>query len=222
MKKSRMQTLPLRIMTVNLTLANRAVFAYNIFSIFANGEIDLENNASSAGVKHGGLFNTAEIKILICYILSTVNEPVPVNMLANVLHYEGIANAFEVSDAIVSLAKSGHIKQFNAEEDTYLITESGTDVAQTLKTSLSITVKERACNAAIKMLSRFKNAKSTEFNIIKENGLTYIDCKLLDGTNSFADIRLQVADDMQANSIKEKFLNNPSEIYSGLIGLLTN
>lgn len=181
----------------------------------------MENNASSAGVAHGGLFNTAEIKILICYILATIGEGVPVNMLANVLHYEGIANAFEVSDAIVSLARSGQIEQSNAEDDTYIITESGRNVAQTLKTSLSMTVKERACNAAIKMMSRFKNAKSTDFKVTKENGLTYIDCKLLDGRSPFAEIRLQVADDLQANRVKEKFLNDPSSVYLGLIDLLT-
>ena len=38
----------------------------------------MENNASSAGVEHGGLFNTSEIRILICYVLSAIDEPGPV------------------------------------------------------------------------------------------------------------------------------------------------
>ena len=46
----------------------------------------MEKNASGAGVSRGGLFSTSEIKILICYILSAIDEPVPVDMLANVLH----------------------------------------------------------------------------------------------------------------------------------------
>ena len=69
----------------------------------------MENDAIGAGVKNGGLFNTAEIKILICYILNAVKEPVPAAMLSNILHFEGIANGFEVSDAMASLAESGHI-----------------------------------------------------------------------------------------------------------------
>ncbi len=181
----------------------------------------MENNAVSAGVTNGGLFNTAEIKILICYVLATVNEPIPVLLLANVLHYEGIANAFEVSDAVISLTNSGHIEQADAAEDTYIITKSGRDIAQTLKTSLSITVKERAYNAAIKMLSRFKNAKSVDCIVENESGNTYVTCSLKDGDNTFASIRLQVADDMQARSIKEKFIDDPSRIYAGLIELLT-
>ena len=96
----------------------------------------MENNASSAGVERGGLFNTSEIRILICYVLSAIDEPVPVNMLANILHYEGIANAFEVSDAVVSLADSKLIEQVDPKDDTYIITSSGRDIAATLNTSL--------------------------------------------------------------------------------------
>ncbi len=181
----------------------------------------MENNATSAGVERGGLFNTAEIKILICYILSAVDEPVPVNMLANVLHYEGIANAFEVSDAVVSLYKSGKISLFDQKEDTYTVTDSGREIAQTLKTSLSLTVKERAYTAAIKMMSRFKNAKSTDFKITKEDTGTYITCTALDGTKPFFGIKLLVTDEAQAHCIKEKFLSDPSNIYCELIELLT-
>ncbi len=181
----------------------------------------MENNASSAGVNNGGLFNTADIKILICYILSSIDEPVPVNMLANVLHFEGVANGFEVSDAVMSLANSGHIKQFSTEDDTYVITESGKAVSQTLKTSLSITVKDRALNVVLKMLSRFKNAKSIDCKFENEDGHTFVTCSLLDGSSPFASIKLQVADEMQAQIIKERFIDDPSRIYSGLIELLT-
>ena len=52
----------------------------------------MDKDAVSMGVKPvGGLFSTAEIKILICYILDTIGEPVPANELTNTQHYEGIA-----------------------------------------------------------------------------------------------------------------------------------
>lgn len=182
----------------------------------------MERDAASAGVSPvGGLFNTTEIRILICYILSSINEPVPGQMLANVLHYESIANYFEVSDAIAFLCESGHIKVFNEQEDTYVITDSGRDVAKTLKTSLPYAVKDRAYAAAIKMVSRFKNAKETDIKITKENGSTYITCSALDGELPFMSVKLLVTDESQANCIKEKFLNDPSAIYSGIIELLT-
>lgn len=181
----------------------------------------MENDASSAGVRLGGLFSTTEIRILICYILHTVNEAVPVNMLANVLHYEGIANGFEVSDAVVYLAKSGHIKQVDEKDDTYIITESGRDVADTLKTSISYSSKDRAYKATLRMLTRFKNAKDTAFNITHENGNTYFNCSLLDGGVPFMSVKLMITDEAQAECIREQVLEDPSALYSAVIDTLT-
>lgn len=182
----------------------------------------MEKDAVSAGVEPiGGLFNTAEIKILICYILNTIKEPVPANMLGNLLHYEGIANAFEVSDAIATLTENGQLVLVNESDDTYTVTDKGTNVAETLKTSLSFSVKERACAAALKMMARFKNARDTDIKIIKEDDDTYIRCTALDGNKPLISVKMLVADDTQALSIKERFLNNSSEIYSSIIELLT-
>ena len=181
----------------------------------------MERDAVSAGVSRGGLFNSAEIKILVCYILSNIDEAVPGQMLANTLHYEGIANCFEVNEAIASLVNSGQLVVESKEDDTYVITDSGRDIAETLKTSLPFTVKEKAYIAAFKMVSRFKNAKSTDISFVKENGRTYISCSALDGKLPFMTIKLMVSDEGQAQCIKECFLNDTSTIYSKLIEMLT-
>lgn len=182
----------------------------------------MEKDALSAGVSEiGGLFTTAEIRVLICYIFSSINAAVPGNLLANTLHYEGIANCFEVNDSIDYLCKNGHLKLINADDDTYVITESGKDIANTLKSTLSIVVKERAYNVAVKMYSRFKNTKETDFKISRENNKTFITCSAIDDDTPFMSIKLMVSDEEHAIHIKEKFLNNPTEIYSTLIDLLT-
>ncbi len=181
----------------------------------------MNKDASGAGVERGGLFSTAEIKILICYILNAINQPVPAGMLVNVLHFEGIANAFEVSDAIVSLAASGQIVSVDDGDETYSITDSGRDTAETLKSSLSSVVKERAYLAVMKMFARFKNAKDNIFDITHENDATYLSCSALDGGRPFLTVKLLVADESQGNFIKDKFLENPSRIYSKIIEMLT-
>jgi len=182
----------------------------------------LEKDALTAGVSEfGGLFTTAEIRVLICYIFSSINKEIPGNLLANTLHYEGIANCFEVNDSIDYLCKKGQLKLVNREDDTYIITESGKDVAETLKTSLSVVVKERAYNAALKMYSRFKNAKETDIKISREDDKTFITCSAFDNDTPFMSIKLLVSDEEQAIHIKEKFLSNPTEIYSTIIDLLT-
>ena len=182
----------------------------------------MEKDAVSAGVsKIGGLFSTAEVRILLCYILSTINQPVPGRMLADTLHYEGIANCFEVNESIASLCETGQLEVYNEKEDTYVITKSGRDIAETLKTSISFTVKKRAYSAAVKMVSRFKNAKETDIQVTKEDGCTYVTCSTVDNNIKFMSVKILVADTEQANTIKENFLDNPSEIYGQIINMLT-
>ena len=181
----------------------------------------MEKNASGAGVSRGGLFSTAEIKILICYILTAIDEPVPVDMLANVLHYEGLANAFEVSDAVVLLSESGQIVATDDSEQVYKITDSGRATATTLKASLSSVVKERAYLAVMKMFAKFKNSKDNVFEITHENDATYLSCSALDGGKPFITIKMRITDEDQGRFISEKFLENPSAIYSKIIEMLT-
>ncbi len=182
----------------------------------------MEKDALTAGVSEiGGLFTTADIRVLICYILSSIEGAVPGNLLANTLHYEGIANCFEVNDSIDHLCKSGQLELVNKEDDTYIITESGRNVAETLKTTLSIVVKERAYDAAIKMVSRFRNTKETDIKISREDNKTFITCSAFDSETPFMSVKLLVSDEEQALHIKEKFLSDPTKIYSSIIDLLT-
>ena len=182
----------------------------------------MEKDALTAGVSEiGGLFTTAEIRVLICYIFTSINKAIPVNLLANTLHYEGIANCFEVNDSIDYLCKNGQLELVDKDDDTYKITQSGIDVAETLKTTLSIVVKERAYNAALKMYSRFKNTKETDIKISRQDDKTFITCSACDNDEPFMSVKLLVSDEEQAIHIKEKFLNNPTEIYSTIIDLLT-
>ena len=188
----------------------------------AKEDIKLDKDALSVGVQPiGGLFSTAEIKILICYILDTIGEPVPANELINTLHFEGIANAFELSDAITLLSKSGLIAPTDESGSSYIITRSGSDTAKTLRDSLSYVVKERACAAALKMLAKFKNAQNTDIKITHEDGRIYINCTALDRGVPFIGIKLLVGDETQALAVKESFLERANKLYPLIIQILT-
>ena len=181
----------------------------------------MDSDASSAGVLNGGLFSTTEIKILICYILNAIKEPVPASMLVNILHFEGIANGFEVSDAMSSLASSGHIAPSFDDGSYYEITDSGKQIADELDSSLSLTVRKRAYIATLKMLAKIKNAKGTRFNISNENGHSYITCSAVDGKVTLIEVKMLIPDEKSGTYIREKFLENPSEIYSDIIEKLS-
>ncbi len=181
----------------------------------------MEKDAISAGVsKIGGLFSTADVRILICYILSSFDEPMSGNMLCEVLHSEGIANTFEVSDSIAFLIDNGHIKELT-DNGGLIITASGLDVAKTLNTNLSFIVKDRAFTAVLKAMVKLKNSKETDFVIEKEYGRVFITCSALDQGKPFMSIRLLLGDEEQALFVKKKFLENTSEIFSTIYEMLT-
>jgi len=182
----------------------------------------LEINASNAGVAHGGLVSTDEIRILICYILHTIKQPVPAQQLSELLHYEGIANYFEVSSAFAALDDNGLIIKNENDSELYEITPKGSDVAVTLKTSVPLTVREKAYSLAVRMLSIIKYAKETKIDIKPLDVGYSIKCAIVEGDLELMAVSLFVPDEAQAQSIKERFINDPTIIYSGVIEILTD
>ncbi len=181
----------------------------------------MDFDAVTAGVLPGGLVSSAEVKVLICYILDCVSEPVSATGLCELLNFEGIANIFEVSDNIEALIKNGHIVCVSKEDDLYTVTESGSDVAKTLKSTVPLTIRDKACKATLNMLARIRHTNETDIAITREGDNTYITCSALDNNKSIMSVKLLVSDENQAISIKNKFIENPSEIYSQIIDLFT-
>lgn len=181
----------------------------------------MERDATNAGVALGGLVSTDEIRILICYILDSIKEPVPYQKLSELLHYEGIANYFEVGNAFASLSDNGHIVADENDSECYVITESGSRIASTLKTSVPLTIREKTYALTVKMLSKIKYAKESKIDITPIDKGYNIRCAVVEGDIELMSVSLFVADKDQALNIKELFLDDPTLIYSGIIELLT-
>lgn len=181
----------------------------------------MKYDAVSAGVSPGGLINTTEIKVLICYILKSVGEPVPANRLCEELFFEGIANNFEVSDCMEALSKNGSIICTDEATQSYTVTESGGTIASTLKATVPLSIREKACKTVLKMMAGIRNAKETDISITRSGDNTYISCSALDNGYPIMTVQLLVSDEVQANAIKAKFLDNPAELYSKIIDLFT-
>ena len=68
-------------------------------------------DAFSAGVEPGGLYTSQEIKILICYMLLGVGEPMERQMVTELIAGNGMANFFETAAAVDELARQGHLTE---------------------------------------------------------------------------------------------------------------
>lgn len=181
----------------------------------------LEIDATNAGVAKGGLVSTDEIRILICYILHTLRQPVPYQPLSELLHFEGVANYFEVGAAFSALGENGLITESKKESGCYKITPEGSRVAETLKASVPISVREKAYALTVKMLSRLKYEKETEIEITPLEVGFNVRCTIKEGELELMSVTLFVPDEAHARSIKQRFIDDPTVIYSGVINLLT-
>jgi hypothetical protein len=182
----------------------------------------VEKDAISVGVGKGGLKSTAEIKILVLYLLMNVDEAVPSNQIADLLHIEGIANTFEVNEAFYELNKNELIFEDVKGSETYLINDKGRDVGQTLQSSVPFTIREKSVKLLKKMLQRNRHMKETNIKISHENdGSIKITCSAIENEKVIMSFTLQAADDAQAIRIRENFLDDPAVIYRTLIDMLT-
>ena len=71
------------------------------------------------------------------------------------------------------------------------------------------------------MMAGIRNAKETDISITRSGDNTYISCSALDNGYPIMTVQLLVSDEVQANAIKAKFLDNPAELYSKIIDLFT-
>ena len=67
----------------------------------------MANNAFTAGVKPGGLNNSAEIRILLCYLIQNVPEPLSQEEIERALLGEELVNYFELASALSQLCDRG-------------------------------------------------------------------------------------------------------------------
>lgn len=175
-------------------------------------------DAFGDGVKPGGLYTEKEIKILICYMLNGVGEPMPETAVTEILYSGEMANFFEVSAAVQELLQRGHLQ----EEDGLLsLTETGRQVASTLARMVPFTLRERSVEAAVKLMARQKRQRDTEVIITPDKKGCLVTCRICDGKDPLMEVTLRVGDEWQAKLIKERFLEEPTLSYRSLIAVLT-
>lgn len=179
----------------------------------------MNHDAFSAGVEPGGLYSSQEIKILICYMLAGVDEPLPRQSVLEIIATGGMANFFEAGAAIDELIRLHNLTE--GEDGRLYLTEDGRQAASTLSGMIPFTLRERSVQAALKLLTRMRREKENRVKVKKLEHGRLVTCEIQDAGQPLLSFSLRVADDLQAGLIRERFLEDPTLIYSSLIALLT-
>ena len=183
----------------------------------------MEFDAFDAGIELGGLRSRDDIRLLICYLLKSIDAPMTRQMLNDSMQEDGLANFFEVGQAIEELLKTGNITtDILQDEEVLIVTERGREAAELLQTSLPRTVREKAVKSAIRLTTRAKVERDNKIEVKKEDDGGYtITFTLFDRGTELMKLSIYVVDSLQLEQVKQNFINDPVKVYSSIITSLT-
>lgn len=182
----------------------------------------LEHNALTAGVTPGGLWNQSDIKLLICYVLSSVGEPLSKEDVVLILQDKNLANYFEINDAFEAQVSLGNVEK--TPEGLYVITENGRKISETLDTRLPLSVRDKALESAVRLMSYARNRREHKVEIKPVEKGVEVTCHISSGEKTKKDlmtITVLVGDAKQAAMVEETFHKNPQRIYQALLCAMT-
>ena len=182
----------------------------------------MDNNTFSEGIAPGGLRDKAEIKLLVCYLLKTLNKSLSRTQINEILQEYKIANYFEVNQALSELISGGQVTADLCDGDE-LITITGKamfDVAS-IERSLPKTVREKAVNAALKVLTRERIKRESRVEVTKLEHGYHVHFTVFDMETELLKLTVYVTDESQVEVAKNNFFNNAVTLYSDVISLLT-
>lgn len=176
------------------------------------------------GVEPGGLKEVYQVKILICYLLNSIDKPLLKDQINYVFQCDRLVNYFSFTTAFNELIKTNHLKiNIIDNKEFYSLNDIGIETALKLEKSLPRSLKDKVVKTAIILLTKVEKDKFNKISFEKNNDIQYIKCLIKDVPNTdLMDLKVYVPDIPQGEFIKQNIENNTSNIYRGIISLLIN
>ncbi|MBR2175605.1 MAG: DUF4364 family protein [Clostridia bacterium] len=181
----------------------------------------MDYDAFAAGVEPGGLRNTNEIGILICYILDKADRPFPQSDLIEVIQSNGMANYFETTSALSELIRCGNIVYDDEEQTVLSISKEGRLISKLLNNELSLSIRQKAVSATMKLAEKRKIEQENPVVITKaDDGGYNVSLRITDGIRDLMKMEVFVPDKKDANLVKRNFHSNPERLYSIMLAAI--
>ncbi|MBQ3588781.1 MAG: DUF4364 family protein [Oscillospiraceae bacterium] len=179
----------------------------------------MDNKAITAGVRTGGLTDRTEIKILLCYLLASLKQPITQNQLIECVCGQELVNYFEMQSALQHLLDNRLIKE---DEQGFSILPEGAEIAQQLESAVNTTVKRYAYTMAVNLLQYEALKKQNKTEIIPlEDGGYELKCSIEDSDFSLFSMTVRMPDEKSAKLAGEQFVMKGQDIFRVMLGITT-
>ena len=181
----------------------------------------MDYDAFTGGVEPGGLRTKNQIRILICYLLSSVDAPLSRQDIIGIMQDNGLANYFEVTDALAELLDKGNITADAEHPDLLSATRQARMIAKQLDAAVPLSVRERAVSAAVNLLAAAKRERENKVEINRTERGYNVTCHVSGGDMELMSLTVYVPDLYQARVVKKNFHRDPQRVYNLLLAALT-
>jgi predicted transcriptional regulator len=159
-----------------------------------------------------------QVKILIAYFLSRINQLCTPNQLTEIATGEGIVNYFTYTEAVSAMLENGTLELAEIDgTEYYRLTEKGLEGADSFKKQVSKSFRDKIYAAGLRLFTKLKNDKDVVFDITPTNKGYNVHCKCCDGDLVLMDLNIFAPDMEQAKFLKSKIMMNPTDFYCKIV-----
>ncbi len=177
-----------------------------------------EYNTFFAGLETGGLRSKEQIILLICYLLMRMKQTPSRELVLRLMAEQGLANYFNVAEALEELREKGNLVTEEQERETRLwLTEKGRAAAQALEQELPLSIREKALEEAERLQLFMQREKEHRISITRQGEGYMVSLSVCSGGDTLLQLQLYAADREQAELIEYKFIQNPSGMYQDIL-----
>lgn len=179
----------------------------------------MDNQALTAGVQLGGLTDRTEIKILLCYLMAELKQPITQNQLIECVCGQELVNYFEMQSALQHLLDHKLIKE---DEAGFSILPEGAEIAHQLEDVVSPTVRRYAYNMAVNLLQYEALKKQNKVKITEVDGGHNLHCSIEDRDFCIFSMDIMMPDEKSAQYAAEQFVLKGQDIFKVMLGITTD
>ena len=179
-------------------------------------------NAFVGGIEPGGLTNDFEVKILICFLLKKIEQPLSFDQVNEILQKTGFVNYFEFVEAVSELQKTEHVLLTTDEsgQEVFRLSEIGEAMAQTFHHTLPLTVREKTVESARELIQMQKQLEETEVRYHAVDDGYILTMKLKDIGSDLMDLSVFVPSEDECVEIRERIYADPLLLYKTLLAVM--
>lgn len=178
-------------------------------------------------VEPGGIRDITELKLLVLYVLSYCTNPIPFITLNDILMRDGLVDFFDFTVALDQMVTSGHVQKLPPSDpgdgDRYTFTPLGQEAISRFQNHLTYTMRDKSVRSARAVLREKYMDTIMKTDFYRRDDGSYTVTLSLSEPNAIDSMKLDfnVPTIEQARFVCSNFKNNTSEIFAGIVDLLT-